>query len=246
MINTLSLLLLLLLIILINVRSTSNNNIRTLANTNVISYNSKNHFNDNKNKKILKDNNINTIKIVSRLPRSLYIGTYVGIESFIQTAVVMLPIGCILKFGLLKQGLKVWFENGSQLGIEWGTLSAVFSGTESFFANIRQKQDRWNSYIGSGVASASMRLNEGPSSVIKNFAIGFAFMYFIDMLVPSEVPTSIEQTAAHEVSSKIPKTKMVLNKKSLPNNTFYAKKLVKGKTQQKHNGFINFIKKFIT
>lgn len=37
--------------------------------------------------------NDSPLKIVSRIPRSLYIGTFVGIESFIETALVMLPIG---------------------------------------------------------------------------------------------------------------------------------------------------------
>ena len=39
-----------------------------------------------------------------------------------------------------------------------------------------------------------------------NFCIGFAFMYIVDMIVPSSIPTSIEQTAAHEASSKLPKS----------------------------------------
>jgi len=118
----------------------------------------------------------------------------------------MLPIGLMLKFGCLKEGIKPWIQKGSQLGIEWGTLSAIFSGGESFFANIRQKRDRWNSYMGSGLTSACMRIKEGPKSIIMNFCIGFAFMYIVDMIVPSSIPTSIEQTAAHEASSKLPKS----------------------------------------
>ena len=158
----------------------------------------------------------------------------------------------MLKFGMLKQGLKVWIKDGSKLGIEWGTLSAIFSGSESFCANIRQKNDRWNSYIGSGMASACMRFNEGPKGILMNFCIGFAFMYVIDMLVPSDVPTSVEQTAAHEVGSKIPKRVPPVNKKSLTATTFSAKRYVKGipnksaSVRNTSNSIVSFIKKIIS
>ena len=161
----------------------------------------------------------------------------------------------MLKFGMLKQGLKVWIQNGSKLGIEWGTLSAIFSGSESFCANIRQKHDRWNSYIGSGMASACMRLNEGPKGIFMNFCVGFAFMYVIDMLVPSDVPTSVEQTAAHEVGSKIPKRVASINKKPLTTTTiFSAKRYVKGvpnksasaSVRNTSNSIVSFFKKLMS
>ena len=160
----------------------------------------------------------------------------------------------MLKFGMLKQGLKVWIKDGSKLGIEWGTLSAIFSGSESFFANIRQKQDRWNSYIGSGMASACMRLSEGPKGIVMNFCIGFAFMYVIDMLVPSDVPTSVEQTAAHEVGSKIPKIAPISKKTLTTTTTFSAKRYVKGvpnkaasaSVRNTSNSIVSFIKKLIS
>jgi len=83
---------LLLLLMLTYVQCHYNNNIRSLSSSsNAISYSNKNHFNNKKMKEILQENN--PLKIITRVPRSLYVGTYIGIESFIQTALVMLPIG---------------------------------------------------------------------------------------------------------------------------------------------------------
>ena len=84
-----------------------------------------------------------------------------------------------------------------------------------------------------------------------NFCIGFAFMYVIDMLVPSDVPTSVEQTAAHEVGSKIPK-RVPPVKKSLTTTTFSAKRYVKGipnksaSAKNTSNSIVSFIKKIIS
>ena len=83
----------LLLILLATLYSNSNiPTIRTLAatKTNIASYN-------NYNDKI-----VSPTEVITRFPRSLYIGTYSGIESFIQTALVMIPIGLMFKFGTLK------------------------------------------------------------------------------------------------------------------------------------------------
>ena len=83
---------LLLLLMLTYVQCHYNNNIRSLSSSsNAISYSNKNHFNNKKMKEILQESN--PLKIVTRVPRSLYVGTFIGIESFIQTALVMLPIG---------------------------------------------------------------------------------------------------------------------------------------------------------
>ena len=154
----------------------------------------------------------------------------------------------LLKFGLLKQGLKLWIKEGSKLGIEWGTLSGVFSGTESFIANIRQKKDRWNSYIGSGMASACIRASEGPKGIAINFCIGFAFMYIIDMIVPQNVPTSVEQTAAHETTTKI-SNKISQSFSTARTKTFAQKRFIRGRQPIIRNSSLssitNFIKKIL-
>lgn len=150
----------------------------------------------------------------------------------------------LLKFGLLKQGLKLWIKEGSKLGLEWGTLSGVFSGTENFIANVRQKKDRWNSYIGSGMASACMRAGEGPKGIIMNFCIGFAFMYIIDMIVPATVPTSIEQTAAHETTTKI-SNKISQSYSTARTKTLNAQRFIRGKHRNSTIKITNFIKKFL-
>ena len=160
----------------------------------------------------------------------------------------MLPIGLMLKFGCLKEGIKPWIQKGSQLGIEWGTLSAIFSGGESFFANIRQKRDRWNSYMGSGLTSACMRIKEGPKSIIMNFCIGFAFMYVVDMIAPSTVPSSIEQTVSHEATTKLPKISDISKKltPTLTRRAQYNSKVIRRPNIMMNNSNIaKFLKNII-
>jgi hypothetical protein len=59
----------------------------------------------------------------------------------------------------LKEGLKV--------GVEWSRISALFQGSEVLISKLRDKQDRWNSYIGSGILSAALRYQEGPIATLQ-------------------------------------------------------------------------------
>ena len=63
--------------------------------------------------------------------------------------------------------MKYWLKEGCTVGVEWARISALFSGSEEFCLKIRNKKDRWNSYIGSGMVSAVLRVNEGPIGVVQ-------------------------------------------------------------------------------
>lgn len=122
-------------------------------------------------------------KRVIRMPKEVVITTA---KSFISTAQVMVPIGCMLQIRtLFKDGPKLWVKTGSKMGVEWGVISGAFAGGEAFFAVLRGKQDRWNTYFGSGLASAIMGAKDGPLGVVQGFCAGFAFIYAIDRFLPS-------------------------------------------------------------
>lgn len=49
----------------------------------------------------------------------------------------------------------------------------------------RAKVDRWNSYVGSGLVSALLRMDEGPIGVAQGFVVGVGFFYLIDQMMPN-------------------------------------------------------------
>lgn len=133
------------------------------------------------------------ISMVKRLPSVPLALAKTGGLSFIQTGAVMIPLSMVLKINtLFKSGFKVWIKTGSKMGIDWAVFSGVFAGGVSFFATVRDKDDRWNTYLGSGLASAMTRIKDGPMGVCQGFAQGFAFLYAIDQFLPPEgIPTAL-------------------------------------------------------
>jgi hypothetical protein len=63
--------------------------------------------------------------------------------------------------------LKLWASEGVKVGTEWSRISALFSAAEEFCSGVRAKKDKWNAYIGSGIVSAVLRINEGPVGVVQ-------------------------------------------------------------------------------
>lgn len=120
---------------------------------------------------------------VQRLPLAVL---KITASSFLSTAQVMVPIGCLLQIRtLFREGPKTWIVSGSKMGLDWGVISGTFAGGEVLFAVLRGKQDRWNTYLGSGLASAAMGAKDGPLGIAQGFVAGFCFVYAIDRFLPS-------------------------------------------------------------
>lgn len=120
---------------------------------------------------------------VQRLPLAVL---KITATSFFSTAQVMVPIGCVLQIRtLFREGPKKWIVSGSKMGLDWGVISGTFAGGEVLFAVLRGKQDRWNTYLGSGLASAAMGAKDGPLGMAQGFVAGFCFVYAIDRFLPS-------------------------------------------------------------
>jgi hypothetical protein len=99
---------------------------------------------------------------------------------------------------------KTWLTLSGKLGVEWATISGLFAGGESLFKTLRGKEDRWNVYLGSGLASAVMRAKEGPIGSIQGFFAGFAFVYAIDQFLPEENMPSVPGVARGVGAAKMP------------------------------------------
>jgi len=135
--------------------------------------------------------------ILRRLPHTPLEVAKSGGVSFMQTAAVMVPVGMLINIkALFKTGVKTWFKKGSSMGLDWAVISAVFQGGETFFATLRGKDDRWNVYFGSGLASAFMGTKDGPAGVMQGFFTGFAFMYAVDQFLPQGDVPSIPLSAS--------------------------------------------------
>ena len=68
----------------------------------------------------------------------------------------MIPFTILLNLSHSKEGFREVLRRGVRMGIEWAQISAIFSGAEIFCSKIRNKEDRWNAYIGSGIGTASL------------------------------------------------------------------------------------------
>ena len=133
---------------------------------------------------------------LSSLPVVVAVGT---LGSFLQTFAVMLPVGMVLNGKvLIKEGFKPWVVKGSALGLDWGKVSALFVGGEKLTLELRGKEDRWNQILGSGLASALLRVNDGPAAMLQGAMLGCAFIMVIDMLQPELG----DDTAIHVQSSQ--------------------------------------------
>lgn len=121
--------------------------------------------------------------MIGRLPGAAVVASVDGAVSFLQTAAFLIPVGLVMKVGLFREG-KVWLTEGSKMGIEWGQVSALYAFGEKFTERVRAVEDRWNSYIGSGICSAFMRCKEGRLGMAQGFIAGVALMYTLDRLLP--------------------------------------------------------------
>jgi len=133
-----------------------------------------------------------SLEMVKRIPRVPMALVKEAGSSFLSTAQVMIPVGLIINIrSLFSLKWKTWLTLSGKLGVEWATISGLFAGGESLFKTLRGKEDRWNVYLGSGLASAVMGAKEGPIGSIQGFAAGFAFVYAIDQFLPEENMPSV-------------------------------------------------------
>ncbi len=154
-----------------------------------------------KNKFDRKKFQVNAVAMLKRVPSSVVNSVIDGIIAFLQTAVIIVPLGLLLKIGMIKNS-KQWIVEGSKMGIEWGTFSALFTSGEVFCAGIRGVEDRWNTYIGSGLCSCFTRAAEGPFAMAQGFIGGVALMYVLDQLLPQiQQPPLESQLAARNAAS---------------------------------------------
>lgn len=102
-----------------------------------------------------------------------------------MTCLSRLP-GLLLNVNMIKDP-KVWMKKGVYTGLDWAAIGAYFVAGETFCAKIRNVDDRLNSYIGSGVSAAMLRMKEGPYGIAQGFIVGYAFMYVIDRMVGDTV-----------------------------------------------------------
>lgn len=119
--------------------------------------------------------------MIPRLPAAVSSTLVTSGLAFIQTAAFLIPIGLLMKIGMIKD-VKGWLLEGSKMGMEWGAFSALFTGGEELCLKLRNKNDRWNSYIASGFCSGYMKMPEGYLGVAQGFVSGVAVMYTIDQL----------------------------------------------------------------
>lgn len=148
---------------------------------------------------------LETLEMVKRIPRVPMALVKEAGSSFLTTAQVMVPVGLIINIrSLFSLKWKTWLTLSGKLGVEWATISGLFAGGESLFKTLRGKEDRWNVYLGSGLASAVMRAKEGPIGSIQGFAAGFAFVYAIDQFLPEENMPSVPGVARGVGAAKMP------------------------------------------
>ena len=143
----------------------------------------------------------NALAMVKRVPSSVLNSAIDGLIAFLQTAVIIVPLGLLLKIGMIKNS-KQWIVEGSKMGIEWGTFSALFTSGEVLCAGLRGVEDRWNTYVGSGLCSCLTRAAEGPFAMAQGFVGGVALMYVLDQLLPQiQQPPLETQLAGRNAAS---------------------------------------------
>jgi hypothetical protein len=169
-----------------------------------------------KNKFDRKKFQVNAVAMLKRVPNSVVNSVIDGIIAFLQTAVIIVPLGLLLKIGMIRNS-KQWIVEGSKMGIEWGTFSALFTSGEVFCAGIRGVEDRWNTYVGSGLCSCFTRAAEGPFAMAQGFIGGMALMYVLDQLLPQlQQPPLESQLAARNAASAARRSRGVA---SIPSKT---------------------------
>lgn len=142
-------------------------------------------YNQNK-----KDNNKVTIQIsiknlrilLLRLPISFKLSLYSGISTFLSSCLILIPIGLIMNCNKLRP-LDAWLFRGVTVGMEWAKISSYYNIGEIFFLNLRNIDDRKNNYLGSGLASALLRINEGKVVIINSIIIIIATIIIINIII---------------------------------------------------------------
>ena len=120
------------------------------------------------------------VALSGRLIPAYMQGVKSACQGFISTVAVITPVGMLWHIKHIRTP-KVWAGKGYVMGRDWGRTSAFFLGGEVFAEKIRNKKDRWNSYVGSGLGSAALRMDEGPMGMVNGFIFGFGFLYIFDV-----------------------------------------------------------------
>lgn len=61
-----------------------------------------------------------------RLPSSIFALFKEGSRNYIQTAIVLIPVGLIFNINSIKD-VKLWLKKGSGVALEWAKISAYFA-----------------------------------------------------------------------------------------------------------------------
>lgn len=123
---------------------------------------------------------------VNRIPNAILTAILKSLGSFVNTSALMIPIGLIINIMEIRSGPSAWLRKGAMMGVEWASISAIFAGSEEFLLKARNIDDRFNSYLSSGIVSSVLRYKEGMLEMGKGFMIGFSILYFMDQFVPSK------------------------------------------------------------
>jgi len=136
---------------------------------------------------------------IRRIPVAAIGALKASTKSFISSSAVLIPVGLVMNINKPRP-IDAWIMRGAATGIEWAKIGAYFVGGEVMFANLRNKDDRINAYLGSGLTSGLLRMDEGPLGIAQGFAIGYGFMYAIDKFI-------VDDPAAHNLKTSGSKSK---------------------------------------
>jgi hypothetical protein len=145
------------------------------------------------------------VRYISNSPSALANGAFSGIGSYLSSAALLIPAALLMNSNVLFQSLSGpakggrvgrWVFVGSEAGLDWARVSALYSFGEAFCEKLRGRSDRVNSYFGSGLASAVLAggAEGGWLGAAKGFASGSLLLLAIDKI--AAVPSNSSLTAA--------------------------------------------------
>ncbi|KAJ1432754.1 hypothetical protein B484DRAFT_429772 [Ochromonadaceae sp. CCMP2298] len=137
--------------------------------------------------------------VVKRTPVAALRALKTSVKSFTSSCMVLIPVGLVMNINKPKP-IDAWIMRGAATGIEWAKIGAYFVGGEVLCANLRNKDDRMNAFLGSGLTSALLRIDEGPLGMAQGFAIGFGFMFAIEQFIVDEPAVHGTATSKHGTS----------------------------------------------
>eukprot|EP01031_Cornospumella_fuschlensis_P035292 gene35292-42760_t len=129
---------------------------------------------------------------LKRTPGAVKASTIAAGNSFLQSLVMLVPIGLLLNVQVLPLGWKVWLQKGGAVGLDWSKIGAIYVGGEVLSEKLRNVSDRVNVYIGSGLSTAALRVGEGPGGMLQGFVAGYAFMYVLDKFFADSPQTILQ------------------------------------------------------